>query len=147
MDEAPNCAICNAPAYPECPCESERLQIAVKQAEQRAMDERLAEIRCASCYRCKISSADCVSETGSSTMHASISSRLSKASLLFANKRTPHTLLRCQTTIYTCGTQVDRQFRTFMLPRYSHKLPKHMRSSSGVSMSTGVHQFFDTQQY
>ncbi|KAF2036652.1 hypothetical protein EK21DRAFT_95892 [Setomelanomma holmii] len=45
MDEAPNCAICNAPAYPECPCESERLQIAVKQAEQRAMDERLAEIR------------------------------------------------------------------------------------------------------
>lgn len=46
MDEAPNCAICNAPAYPECPCESERLQIAVKQAEQRAMDDRLAEIRC-----------------------------------------------------------------------------------------------------
>ncbi|KAH8730919.1 hypothetical protein GQ44DRAFT_700085 [Phaeosphaeriaceae sp. PMI808] len=45
MDEAPNCAICYAPAYPECTCESERLQIAVKQAEQRAMDERLAEIR------------------------------------------------------------------------------------------------------
>ncbi|KAL5118861.1 hypothetical protein ACEQ8H_003183 [Pleosporales sp. CAS-2024a] len=45
MDEAPNCAICDAPAYPECPCESERLQIAIKQAEQRAMDERLAEIR------------------------------------------------------------------------------------------------------
>ncbi|KAF1834376.1 hypothetical protein BDW02DRAFT_498496, partial [Decorospora gaudefroyi] len=45
MDAAPNCAICNAPAYPECPCESERLQIAVKQAEQRAMDERMAEIR------------------------------------------------------------------------------------------------------
>jgi hypothetical protein len=47
MDEAPNCAICDAPAYPECPCESERLQVAVKQAEQRAMDMRLAEIRCA----------------------------------------------------------------------------------------------------
>ncbi|EMD67972.1 hypothetical protein GGP41_001549 [Bipolaris sorokiniana] len=45
MDAAPNCAICNAPPYPECSCESERLQIAVKQAEQRAMDERLAEIR------------------------------------------------------------------------------------------------------
>ena len=45
MDAAPNCAICNAPAYPECPCESERLQIAVKQAEQRAMEERMAEIR------------------------------------------------------------------------------------------------------
>ncbi|KAF2800638.1 hypothetical protein K505DRAFT_228183 [Melanomma pulvis-pyrius CBS 109.77] len=45
MDAAPNCAICNAPAYPECPCESERLQIAVKQAEQRAMEEKLAEIR------------------------------------------------------------------------------------------------------
>ncbi|KAL1801608.1 hypothetical protein ACET3X_001950 [Alternaria dauci] len=45
MDASPNCAICNAPPYPECSCESERLQIAVKQAEQRAMDERLAEIR------------------------------------------------------------------------------------------------------
>jgi len=45
MDEAPNCAICDAPPYPECPCEAERLQIAIKQAEQRAMDERLAEIR------------------------------------------------------------------------------------------------------
>ncbi|KAF2652689.1 hypothetical protein K491DRAFT_604419 [Lophiostoma macrostomum CBS 122681] len=45
MDAAPNCAICNAPANPECPCESERLQIAVKQAEHRAMETRLAEIR------------------------------------------------------------------------------------------------------
>ncbi|CBX94411.1 hypothetical protein IAQ61_009879 [Plenodomus lingam] len=45
MDEAPNCAICNAPAYPECPCEADRLQIAVKQAEMRMMEDRLAEIR------------------------------------------------------------------------------------------------------
>ncbi|KAF2739648.1 hypothetical protein EJ04DRAFT_286056 [Polyplosphaeria fusca] len=45
MDAAPNCAICNAPAYPECPCESDRLQIAVKQAENRAMETRLDEIR------------------------------------------------------------------------------------------------------
>ncbi|KAF2178231.1 hypothetical protein K469DRAFT_731721 [Zopfia rhizophila CBS 207.26] len=45
MDTSPNCAICNAPANPECPCESERLQIAVKQAEQRAMESRLAEIK------------------------------------------------------------------------------------------------------
>ncbi|KAF2020728.1 hypothetical protein BU24DRAFT_456769 [Aaosphaeria arxii CBS 175.79] len=45
MDAAPNCAICNAPAYSECSCESERLQIAVHQAEQRAMEARLAEIR------------------------------------------------------------------------------------------------------
>jgi hypothetical protein len=45
MDAAPNCAICNAPPYPECSCESERLQIAVKQAEQRAMEERMGEIR------------------------------------------------------------------------------------------------------
>ncbi|KAI8935336.1 hypothetical protein NX059_007921 [Plenodomus lindquistii] len=45
MDEAPNCAICNAPAYPECPCEADRLQIAVKQAERRVMEDRLAEIR------------------------------------------------------------------------------------------------------
>ena len=41
----PRCAICHAPPYPECPCESERLQIAVQQAETRAMDARLAEIR------------------------------------------------------------------------------------------------------
>ncbi|KAF1977577.1 hypothetical protein BU23DRAFT_550869 [Bimuria novae-zelandiae CBS 107.79] len=45
MDAAPNCAICNAPPVPECPCESERLQIAVKQAEHRAMEEKLSEIR------------------------------------------------------------------------------------------------------
>lgn len=45
MDAAPNCAICNAPANPECPCEAERLQIAVKQAEHRAMETKLAEIR------------------------------------------------------------------------------------------------------
>lgn len=48
MDAAPNCAICNGPSDPECPCEAERLQIAVKQAENRAMDERLADIRYAS---------------------------------------------------------------------------------------------------
>ncbi|KAL6707753.1 hypothetical protein ACN47E_003874 [Coniothyrium glycines] len=45
MDAAPNCAICNAPAYPECPCESERLEIAVKQAETRALEDRMADIR------------------------------------------------------------------------------------------------------
>lgn len=45
MDEAPNCAICNAPAYPECPCEADRMQIAVKQAEARIMEDRLSEIR------------------------------------------------------------------------------------------------------
>lgn len=45
MESQPNCAICNAPSYPECPCESERLTIAVRQAEQRALDTRLAEIR------------------------------------------------------------------------------------------------------
>ncbi|KAF2822666.1 hypothetical protein CC86DRAFT_255559, partial [Ophiobolus disseminans] len=45
FDEAPNCAICNAPAYPECPCESERLEIAVKQASKRALEERLTEVR------------------------------------------------------------------------------------------------------
>jgi hypothetical protein len=50
---APNCAICNAPAYPECPCESERLQLAVKQAQQRAMNERLGEIRKVSLYMLK----------------------------------------------------------------------------------------------
>lgn len=45
MDPAPNCAVCNAPAYPECPCESKSLEIAVKQAEKRAMESRMVEIR------------------------------------------------------------------------------------------------------
>ncbi|KAF2229926.1 hypothetical protein EV356DRAFT_454888 [Viridothelium virens] len=45
MESNPNCAICNAPALPECPCESERLTIAVRQAEKRAMDDRLHHIR------------------------------------------------------------------------------------------------------
>jgi hypothetical protein len=45
MDAAPNCAICNAPPYPECTCESERLQLAVRQAEHRAMESKMAEIR------------------------------------------------------------------------------------------------------
>lgn len=45
VDLSPNCAICNGAAFPECPCESERLQIAVKQAETRSMGARLMEIR------------------------------------------------------------------------------------------------------
>lgn len=47
MDPTPNCAICNAPTYPDqdCPCEAERLQVAVQEAEQRFMQMRLAEIR------------------------------------------------------------------------------------------------------
>ncbi|KAF2840055.1 hypothetical protein M501DRAFT_1002332 [Patellaria atrata CBS 101060] len=45
MDTHPSCAICSGPAEPECPCESDRLQIAVKQAEGRAFDKRLQEIR------------------------------------------------------------------------------------------------------
>ncbi|KAF2757809.1 hypothetical protein EJ05DRAFT_424993, partial [Pseudovirgaria hyperparasitica] len=43
--ETPNCAICNAPGTPECPCEADRLKIAVEQAQRRALDPRLAEIR------------------------------------------------------------------------------------------------------
>ncbi|KAF2091750.1 hypothetical protein K490DRAFT_21420, partial [Saccharata proteae CBS 121410] len=44
---APSCAICSNPAPPgsECSCEAERLEIAVRQAEQRAMDGKMAEIR------------------------------------------------------------------------------------------------------
>ena len=45
MEAQPNCAICNGPANPECPCESERLSVAVKQAEDRALQSRLYEIR------------------------------------------------------------------------------------------------------
>lgn len=45
MDAVPNCAICSAPSHAGCPCESERLQIALDQAEGRAMDHRLDEIR------------------------------------------------------------------------------------------------------
>ncbi|KAF3040536.1 hypothetical protein E8E12_008717 [Didymella heteroderae] len=45
MDAVPNCAICSAPSHAGCLCESERLQIALDQAESRAMDNRLADIR------------------------------------------------------------------------------------------------------
>ena len=48
LDSLPACAICNKPqsgSELECPCESERLHIAVHQAESRAMKERLSEIR------------------------------------------------------------------------------------------------------
>jgi hypothetical protein len=48
LDFVPACPICNkhqSRTEPECPCESERLQIAVHQAESHAMDERFAEIR------------------------------------------------------------------------------------------------------
>jgi hypothetical protein len=44
----PNCAFCDKPCKPpmkECPCEAERLDLAVTQAETRKMDDRLAEIR------------------------------------------------------------------------------------------------------
>lgn len=46
-DATPSCAICGnpAPRGQECPCEAERLELAVKQAEARAMDARLHEIR------------------------------------------------------------------------------------------------------
>lgn len=45
LDAAPNCAFCNAPPDPECPCESERLQIAVTQAERRRIDPMLVPMR------------------------------------------------------------------------------------------------------
>lgn len=48
-DPAPNCAICYG-APDTCPCESERLAIAVEQAERRRMDEQLARIRYASVH-------------------------------------------------------------------------------------------------
>jgi hypothetical protein len=44
----PNCAICDEPynlPMKECFCETERLELAVKQAETRKLDARLAEIR------------------------------------------------------------------------------------------------------
>ncbi|KAF2138071.1 uncharacterized protein K452DRAFT_353299 [Aplosporella prunicola CBS 121167] len=44
-ETAPSCAICGNPAPQECQCEAERLQIALQQAEHRAMDARQAEIR------------------------------------------------------------------------------------------------------
>lgn len=46
-ESAPNCCICNKPAVrgQECSCEAERLELAVRQAEQRSMEKRLEEIR------------------------------------------------------------------------------------------------------
>jgi hypothetical protein len=44
MDYEPNCAICGKPPG-ACPCESERLQIALDQAQSRVIEARLAEMR------------------------------------------------------------------------------------------------------
>ncbi|KAH7353770.1 hypothetical protein B0T11DRAFT_331683 [Plectosphaerella cucumerina] len=41
----PDCAICHAPASMECDCEAKRLEIAVKQAEQRMMQSMYSDIR------------------------------------------------------------------------------------------------------
>jgi len=41
----PNCAICNAPPQAQCPCEAERLEIAVRQAEHRMLDAMMADVR------------------------------------------------------------------------------------------------------
>ncbi|KAF2122842.1 hypothetical protein BDV96DRAFT_8996 [Lophiotrema nucula] len=40
VDMTPNCAICNSPPYPECSCESEALDLALKQAEKQALGDR-----------------------------------------------------------------------------------------------------------
>ncbi|KAF8456639.1 hypothetical protein BGX38DRAFT_1266385 [Terfezia claveryi] len=41
----PNCAICNGPAYRQCPCEHQSLIVAVEQSEQRALHPMWNEIR------------------------------------------------------------------------------------------------------
>ncbi|KAI9665606.1 MAG: hypothetical protein M1829_005686 [Trizodia sp. TS-e1964] len=41
----PNCAICDAPPQSQCPCEAERLQLAVQQSESRTLNPMLIEIQ------------------------------------------------------------------------------------------------------
>lgn len=41
----PNCAICNGPAYRQCPCEHQSLIVAVEQSEQRVLHPMWDEIR------------------------------------------------------------------------------------------------------
>ncbi|KAF2400467.1 hypothetical protein EJ06DRAFT_464178, partial [Trichodelitschia bisporula] len=41
-DYTPNCAICNGPGDPECPCEGDRLKIAIDQAEKRWIETWIA---------------------------------------------------------------------------------------------------------
>lgn len=66
-DATPSCAICGnpAPRGQECPCEAERLELAVKQAEVRAMDARLHEIRSVLLSAGYRNQADSGTETGS----------------------------------------------------------------------------------
>jgi hypothetical protein len=68
MDAEPNCAICSAPPNSACPCESERLQIAMNQAEARAMDDKLALIRYDHPQTYAVGPTDHNVVTGSSTM-------------------------------------------------------------------------------
>jgi hypothetical protein len=69
MDAEPNCAICSAPPKSACPCESERLQIAMDQAQARAMDDKLALIRYDHPQTYPVRPTDHNVVTGSSTMH------------------------------------------------------------------------------
>jgi hypothetical protein len=69
MDAEPNCAICSAPPKSACPCESERLQIAMDQAQARAMDDKLAHIRYNHPQTYPVRLTDYNVVTGSSTMH------------------------------------------------------------------------------
>jgi hypothetical protein len=45
-DYTANCAICNGPGDPECPCEGDRLKIAIDQAEKKWIESWVAKTRC-----------------------------------------------------------------------------------------------------
>jgi hypothetical protein len=40
-----NCAICNGPGDPECPCEGDRLKMAIDQAEKKWIESWIAKTR------------------------------------------------------------------------------------------------------
>jgi len=44
-DYTANCAICNGPGDPECPCEGDRLKIAIDQAEKKWIESWIAKTR------------------------------------------------------------------------------------------------------
>jgi hypothetical protein len=44
-DYTANCAICNGPGDPECPCEGDRLKIAIDQAEKKWIESWIGKTR------------------------------------------------------------------------------------------------------
>lgn len=127
----PDCAICHAPATMACDCEAKRLEVAVKQAEDRMMRSIYSDIRFASplfldSFR-PTSLIDRTVALGFAHMHRTISSNTSASSQNAGKLPTPLTWIASPPTRTTTITH-------HLIPT---RLPRLKPLSSGASMRTG----------